>query len=157
MKVVNHRSFGAQRLGLDVFDQPVGVRLLADQLVTSVVHDPAIERFRRNAQGFWTAYRSLIVLFVIGLIFDAASTVHFMARLGASAEWHPAVRLAGETFGPVAGPILGAVGKAVACIYVTIYFRRYAGYILSGSAIIYLLAAWYNVWGMYLIAAWRWL
>jgi hypothetical protein len=108
---------------------------------------PTVARFRKNAQGFFRAYRWLLIVFVVSLFCDAASTVHFMLKLGPEPEIHPVVRIVAIIAGPVAGPLLGALAKTVAGILVAIYCRRFAVYILILASMTSLWAAWYNVWG----------
>jgi hypothetical protein len=112
--------------------------------------DPIVVRFRVNHRGYWERYRPLIALFTLALLCDALSTVHFMRQLGVTAELHPVVRWASVAFGPVLGPLLGAAGKALACVFVTLCCRRYALGIFLAASVIYLWAAWYNLWGIYL-------
>lgn len=112
--------------------------------------DPAVARFRANRRGYWARYRCILLVFTIALLCDAVSTVHFMRDLGATAELHPAVRWASVAFGPVLGPLLGAAGKALACLFVTLCCRRCAVGIFATASVIYLFAAWYNTWGIYL-------
>jgi hypothetical protein len=119
--------------------------------LSALAGDPAIQRFRENSRGYWTTHGSMMAIFLVALLCDTVSTIRFMQELGVGAEWHPAVRLASAMFGPVAGPLIGALGKAIACICVTIYCRRYAGGIFLAATLIYLFAAWYNAWGMYLL------
>jgi hypothetical protein len=139
-----------------MYRQPIQTRSLILQ-ETGVAHwlsvlatDPAVVRFRENSRGYWLRYRPVILLFTIALLCDAVSTVHFMRELGARAELHPAVRWASVAFGPVLGPLIGAAGKALACFFVTICCRRYALSIFIAATAIYLVAAWYNIWGIYL-------
>ncbi len=109
---------------------------------------PATVRFRNNARGFWTAYKWVLMLFVVSLFCDAASTIYFMLKLGPEPEIHPMVRIAAMIAGPIAGPLLGAAAKVIAGVLVAIYCRRWAVYILILASLISLWAAWYNVWGV---------
>jgi hypothetical protein len=108
-----------------------------------------VERIHRNAQGFLIENRWALTFFVTALLADAASTTHFMLDLGISAELHPLVRAASAAFGPFAGPMIGAAGKAMVCMTVAAYLRPVAVRILLGLAGLYLFAAWYDVWGIY--------
>ncbi len=105
-------------------------------------------RFTDNSKGFWQSHRFYIYIFLIALTADTFSTVHFMSYLGVNAEFHPAVRYISVLFGPVAGPFLGGLLKCMGCFVVTIYFRKYANLIFISAALIYLWAAWYNIWGI---------
>ena len=107
-----------------------------------------VEKFRDNCRGFWRAYRWFIVVFVVAVFCDVASTIYFMTRESAPQEIHPVIRLVSRLLGPIIGPLLSGIGKAVAGIIVAIYCRRFAGYIFAVAAIISLWAAWYNVWGI---------
>lgn len=106
------------------------------------------ERFRRNAEGFYEAYRWYFVVFVVALLCDAASTSYFILRDGWQEEIHPLVQLSARAFGPFTGPLLAAVAKAFAGLVVAIYCRRYAAYVFLAPAFISLWAAWYNIWGV---------
>ena len=107
-----------------------------------------VTRFRNNARGFWGAYRWVLIVFFASLFCDAASTIHFMVKMGPELEIHPMVRIAAKIAGPVAGPLLGALAKALAGIVVAIYCRRFAAHILILASLISLWAAWYNIWGV---------
>jgi hypothetical protein len=110
-----------------------------------------VERFRKNWQGFWGVYWWLIIIFVVALGCDAASTVYFMMQDGGhDNEVHPAIWLISAIFGPILGPILGWIGKAAAGLVVAIYWRRIAAYIFIFASILSFWAAWYNVWGVYI-------
>ena len=76
---------------------------------------------------------------------DSLSTIHFMLKYGAAAEAHPAVYFVSLILGPVAGPLLGLLGKAAAGLIVAIYCRRFAHYLFITAIIISLWAAWYNI------------
>lgn len=113
-------------------------RLLTNRLIT---------KFRENYCGFWKDCRWFIVIFVLALFCDAGSTIHFMLREGPDIEIHPAIQFVSGILGPIAGPLLAAVGKAVAGVLVCIYCRRWAAYILVTASIISFWASWYNIWG----------
>lgn len=106
---------------------------------------PVLYRLKVNSQGFWLKYRVAISLFTLALLADGLSTVYFMTYLGTSAEMHPVVRFASITFGPIAGPIIGSLWKWVTCLYLAIYCRRLAFPLFLIPAIVYVLAAWYNI------------
>ena len=106
-----------------------------------------VSKFRENYRGFWKDYRWFVVVFVISLFCDAASTMHFMLREGPDVEMHIVIRFISQILGPVAGPLVGAVGKAVAGVIVGVFCRRFAAYIFVTASIISFWAAWYNMWG----------
>ena len=106
-----------------------------------------IERLRDNSRGFWGKYYWLTLIFVVSVLCDALSTIHFMRKWGPEAEIHLAIRWTSMLFGNIIGPLIGAFGKAVAGLLVAIYLRRFAVYILITVSIISFWAAWYNVWG----------
>jgi len=103
------------------------------------------ERLEKNSKGFWRTYRWFIAVFIIALLCDAASTIHFMLRYGPEAEIHLVIRFMSMAFGCVVGPLLGMIGKAAAGVIVAIYLRRFALCIFVSASIISFLAAWYNV------------
>ena len=104
-----------------------------------------LERLRKNSQGFWQVHQALIVLFIISLVTDGASTVYFMLRTGPQAELHPAIYVVSIMLGPIAGPVVSVIVKAIAGICLGVYCRRFAVYIFLAAIIISFLAAWYNV------------
>ena len=73
--------------------------------------------------------------------------MHFMLKEGPDAEMHLAIRFVSKVLGPIAGPLIGAIGKTVAGVLVGIFCRRFAAYIFVTASIISLWAAWYNIWG----------
>ncbi|MCP4710595.1 MAG: hypothetical protein GY869_18380, partial [Planctomycetes bacterium] len=94
------------------------------------------------------AYRWFIILFVVALLCDALSTIHFMRREGhPDSEIHLAIRLIAQIFGPIIGPLIAFVGKAVCGLAVCIYLRRWALYIFTPVIVLSFWAAWYNIWG----------
>ena len=111
-----------------------------------------VRKFLGNCHGFWDKYYLLIIIFIIALACDALSTIYFMSRIGVDYELHPVIRFISELFGPILGPLMGAVGKAAAGITVSIYCRRFAFYILLAASIISFWAGWYNIWGVNLYA-----
>ncbi|MGA2679391.1 MAG: hypothetical protein ABSF37_08855 [Sedimentisphaerales bacterium] len=112
---------------------------------------PISNRLKLNCRGFWHTYRMAIFIFTLALIADGLSTVYFMSYLGVSAEIHPVVRFASVAFGPVAGPVVGSLWKWAACLYLAIYCRKFAYSIFLTTSIVYIFAAWYNIWGIYLL------
>ncbi|MDP6544385.1 MAG: hypothetical protein QGH60_10365 [Phycisphaerae bacterium] len=101
----------------------------------------------------------MVIVFLVSLLCDAASTIYFMLQTGPEGEINPMVRIAARIAGPVVGPLFGALVKAVAGIFVAIYCRRFAAYILIPASLISFWAAWYNIWGvkMYAPLFMRWL
>jgi hypothetical protein len=106
-----------------------------------------VSKFRENYRGFWKDYRWFVVVFVVSLFCDAASTMHFMLREGPDVEMHIVIRFISRILGPVAGPLVGAVGKAVAGVIVGVFCRKFAAYIFITASVISFWAAWYNIWG----------
>lgn len=106
------------------------------------------DRFRLNSKGFWRVYRWFIILFLISLLCDALSTIHFMLREGhPDSEIHLVIRMTARIFGPIIGPLVGFLGKAACGLLVCIYLRRWALYIFTPVIVLSFWAAWYNVWG----------
>jgi hypothetical protein len=125
--------------------------LASEQLASEAGLAPVVNRLKLNCRGFWHTYRIAITIFTLALIADGLSTVYFMSYLGVSAEMHPVVRLASIAFGPVAGPVVGSLWKWAACLYVAIYCRKFAYSIFLTTSVVYIFAAWYNIWGIYLL------
>ncbi len=119
-----------------------------------------IDRFKGNYRYVLSTYRWLIIVFIIALICDGASTIYFMLNEGPESELHPAIKfVSAEILGPVFGPIAGIAGKAIAGIAVAIYLKRFAPYIFIAAIILSFWAAWYNIWGwkIYLPLGLKWL
>ncbi len=106
-----------------------------------------VERFRANWPGYIRQYRVFLILTVLAVLADAASTVYFMLRAGPDAEGHPAIRLVSMAFGPILGPIVGKLCQFAMVVALTVYLRRWAVYIFVAVIVLYAWAAWYNVWG----------
>ncbi len=106
-----------------------------------------LEIFNENYRGFIREYRWFIAIFVVAILCDAASTMHFMLRIGPDSEMHIIIRYLSKLLGPVAGPLAGAIGKVSAGTFVAIYLRRFAIYIFVTASVISFWAAWYNMWG----------
>ena len=112
-----------------------------------------VERCRQNWPGFWRTYRWLLIIFFVGLLCDAASTIRFMRSEGPEAETNPGIRIVSQVLGPAGiyiGPLIAVVGKTCAALLVSVYWRRGAVYILVVGSILSYWAAWYNVWGTHL-------
>lgn len=110
-----------------------------------------LQRLRGNAVGFWEVYRWWVVLFVLAVVADGISTILFMVCDATAEEMHPAILLASQWFGPIIGPLLGAVLKAGCGILLAIYLRSAWRLIpllifLVGTVLSFF-AAWYNLWG----------
>jgi hypothetical protein len=110
-----------------------------------------VTKFSENYRGFLKDYRWFIAVFVLALFCDAASTIHFMLIAGTDVEMHPLIRMVSKILGPVAGPLLAAVAKAVAGVIVCIFCRRFAAYIFVIASVISFWAAWHNTWVMGLL------
>lgn len=106
-----------------------------------------VKKFTENYRGFFHRYRWFIAVFVLAIFCDAASTIHFMLIEGPGVEIHPLIRLVSRILGPVVGPVMAAIGKALAGVALCIYCRRFAAYIFVTASTISFWAAWYNIWG----------
>lgn len=113
---------------------------------------PISNRLKLNYHGFWRTYHLVIFIFTLALIADGLSTIYFMSYLGISAELHPIVRGVSIAFGPVVGPMIGSLWKWAVCLYLAVYCRKFAYSIFVTTSIVYIFAAWYNIWGIYLLA-----
>ena len=105
------------------------------------------QRLKKNAQGFWSVYHRLIMILVIALLSDAFST--FLRLEKGAEDIHPLVRYLSDPaiLGYLLSPLVVAVLKGGAAIFVAIYWRRFALCILHAVTIISFWAAWYNLWG----------
>ena len=132
--------------------QKISFNILAcEQITAEAGLLPIGHRLKLNCRGFWHTYRVAILVFTLALIADGLSTVYFMSYLGVSAEIHPVVRFTSVIFGPVAGPMVGALWKWAVCLYLAIYCRKFAYSIFLTTSVVFIFAAWYYIWGIYLL------
>jgi hypothetical protein len=103
------------------------------------------QRFIKNAQGFFDAYRFPILLLAITALLDAFSTFCFMYVLGVDQELHPIVRELSVWLGPLVGPFLGAALKVGLGIVAIIYLRKYEKQLLLLASFIYAYAFMHNL------------
>jgi hypothetical protein len=61
------------------------------------------EKFIKNYHDFWSDYRWFIVVFILSLICDAASTINFMLKDGAEIEMHPVINFVSRICGYLNG------------------------------------------------------
>lgn len=108
-----------------------------------------IDRLKKNYVGFWRTYRWMIVVFIIALLCDAGSTIWFMLKDDPDIEEvNVSIAMVSDIFGPIVGPLIGALGKFCAAIFVAVYWRRAAFYLFMTGSILFFWAGWYNVWGV---------
>lgn len=108
----------------------------------------AVDRLRRNHAGFWRRYGWLAGLFLVGVLADTASTIYFMVTSPKAGDIHPGIEYSARLLGPIAGPLLGGFGKAIAGLGVAVYLGRWGIYVLVVGAVLGFWAAWYNIWGV---------
>jgi hypothetical protein len=111
---------------------------------------PVTDRWQSNLVGYFQEYRTSILLVLLAATADMVTTVRFMLASGVEQELHPAIRMAAVALGPILGPVLGKLGQLLAIFIVTVYCRSFARYIFVTVTLIYLWAAWYNVWGKHM-------
>lgn len=105
---------------------------------------PAAQSVTEDWRRFWDSNQNYLTAFILALAVDTISTIHFITLTGPEQEFHPIVRVAAYTYGPILGPILAALYKAVAAMVVVLYCRKLAAPLLTVAAIFYLLAGFYN-------------
>lgn len=91
------------------------------------------------------AFAILFVLFIIALFFDAFATSLFMLHNGWQFEIHPIVRWGAAAWGPIYGPVFGAVIKILGGLFLAFLHRRASCYVLLLTAVISILAGFYNI------------
>jgi hypothetical protein len=73
------------------------------------------------------------------------TTIHFMLLDGPWDEVHPHIRVFGIVLGPVCGPILGKLCQYALGFVAGVFLRKYAALILWSATVLYLYAAWHNL------------
>ena len=93
----------------------------------------------------------IFFLFVLALFFDAAATSLFMIQHGIGFELHPLFRIVSFTFGPIYGPLLGAVLKVFAGLILMDLHRPLSRLVLPVVTILSVCAGVYNIfaWPLY--------
>jgi len=109
-----------------------------------------VSRLRRNFPGFFKEFYPYILLSIVAAFLDFLTTMRFMIADGVQEELHPVINLVSIFAGPVLGPLIGKFCQLLALALLTITFRPYARIIFVPVIILYLFAAWYNMWGVYL-------
>ncbi|MDD5350783.1 MAG: hypothetical protein PHQ12_11285 [Chthoniobacteraceae bacterium] len=104
-------------------------------------------RWRANTPGYFRAFAPYLAVAFFAAAADFWSTYATMLSLGVESELHPAIRLVSHVFGAFLGPLLGKVVQYAALVAVTILWRPYARIIFLPVIVLYLYAAWFNLWG----------
>ncbi len=105
-------------------------------------------RFRANVPGFFREFWPYILFASIAVFLDFLSTWHFMAPGNIGDELHPVIRSISYVFGPFFGPLIGKLGQVACLLWFTITYRPFARITFIPVSVIYLYAAWFNVWGI---------
>lgn len=108
---------------------------------------PVVDRVRVNRVGYWHRYQWWIVLTLIAVVCDFASTSYFMVADGVVHELNPVIRYLAEGLGPIAGPAVGKAMQMGGILLVALYARVLAKPLFACASCSYLAASWYNVWG----------
>jgi hypothetical protein len=111
------------------------------------VADFYLQRLRRNYPGYLEEFRWYLSALFLATLADAYSTQVFMAGGEIGNELHPGIRLASQLFGPYAGPLLGKLSQFAAVLFLTLLFRAQARMLFIPVTVVYLYAAWFNLWG----------
>ena len=104
-------------------------------------------RWRMNRPGYFTAFAPYLAIAFVAAAADFWSTYSAMLSEGVDTELHPAIRLASHVLGPFLGPLVGKLIQYAALIAATILWRPYARIIFVPVIVLYLYAAWFNLWG----------
>ena len=110
---------------------------------------------------FWWRHWFVLAIFIFALLADALTTVDFMIKDGVESELNPFVLGCAKLLGPVLGPLAAALHKGWSAVLIGLYCEKYARYIFTSAASIYLFAACYNMWAVQLftrgVISMRWL
>lgn len=98
-----------------------------------------------------SSWQVVFFLFILALFFDAAATSVFMIQHGLEYEIHPVFRIGSLAFGPVYGPLLGAVFKVFAGLILVTLHRPLSRLVLPVVTILSVCAGVYNIfaWPLY--------
>ena len=109
------------------------------------------DRLPIRSVRFAATHKDMLLFFVLAVSCDAASTVHFMQYIGPDAESHLMVRFAAQTLGIYWGPLMTIPGKLLGALFLGATLGDRARWALLIAGAISIWAAWYNVWGMYIL------
>lgn len=102
----------------------------------------------RGCPELISRHRMLILVYMAALLFDTLSTIHFMLHEGIDMEFHPLVRIAAYSYGPVMGPFLSAfLFKFVAGVFIIFYLKRYGHLFVKTAIVTALFGGVFNYWG----------
>ena len=104
-------------------------------------------RWRARWGGYLAAFAPYLAVSFIAAAADFWSTYSFMSAEGVGDELHPAIRLLCWVLGPFLGALLGKLIQYAALVAVTVLWRPYARIIFIPVTVLYLYAAWWNLWG----------
>jgi len=111
--------------------------------------------------AFWRRHWLVLGVFAVTLLADALTTIGFMIKDGIDCELNPFVLGCAQLLGPVFGPLAAAMHKGWSAILIGLYYEKYARYLFTSAASIYLFATCYNLWAFELftrgVISMRWL
>lgn len=105
------------------------------------------QRLCRNYPGYLEEFRWYLFALLLATLADAYSTHVFMAAGEIGNELHPGIRLVSHLLGPYAGPLFGKLAQFAAVLFLTLLFRAQARMLFIPVTVVYLYAAWFNLWG----------
>ena len=114
----------------------------------TTMHQRRLSKRGEWIHSFWWRHWLVLAIFVFALLADALTTVDFMIKDGIGAELNPFVFGCAQLWGPVIGPLAAALHKGCSAIAIGLYCEKYARYLFTSAASIYLFAACYNMWAI---------
>ena len=103
---------------------------------------PSVIRQRRKMSDAW---RPLLIIFLLAVFADLATTIWFFHSRGIDHELHPGIRLFGYAYGRTVGPVAGKAIQTVGVIGLSLCLVRPGLILLSVVTFFYFIAAVYNI------------
>ena len=106
-----------------------------------------LTRWKKNAPHYLRDFWPWLLVALLAILADFLSTYHFMKLHGWEYELHPVIRLFSKYLGVFWGPFISKLGQLCAALIFTLTYRKTTRVALITISLIYLYAAWFNVFG----------